>query len=328
MPTILSSVAELATTPAGARKLASAVAKQTGDLDSLSNHLTGSQSADHGNDLLSSILGRRTTNVFAAGIASLLGIRGNSIQTLVGLLTPFILGGLRRVQGAQGLDGDGLGHMLVDQKDNIAQAIPDDLSSYLRRSIPAEGTSPPRQPARPEGERFAAAAISTPRRESEGTKGMSWPYWALALAALAGLLWAIVPGSEELSETAAVPARDIEPSNVVATKSGTGAFILRPDRNWRSIGTASNAYVNRTVYSARGDELGTVRDLMMDSNGTATAAIIGVGRYLGIGEKVVAVPFSAVRTEQRDGNPRLVVDLLKEALQAAPSYEITPASKQ
>lgn len=328
VPAILSSMADLAATQVGARKLTNAVAQQSSDLENLSNQLMGSQSADHGNDLLSSILGRRTTNIVAAGIASLLGARANSIQTLVGMVTPFLLGGLRRLQGAQGLDGDGLASMLVDQKDSIAQAIPADLSSYLRRSIPAEGANSPKPPARPEAPRFAAAAISAPRRGSDGIKPMSWPYWVLALAALGGLLWAIAPGSEDQSKTVSVPAQDVDHSKVVAATRGNGAYILRPDRNWRSIGAASNAYVNRTVYSARGEEIGTVRDLMMDSDGKAAAAVIGVGRYLGLGDKVVAVPFNALRTEQRDGNPRLVVDLEKEALQTAPQYENTPASKE
>jgi hypothetical protein len=326
VPTILSSLAELATTPIGARRLTSAVAQQSSDLESLSNHLMGSQAADHGNDLLSSILGRRTTNILAAGIAGLFGVRANSIQTLVGMLTPFLLGGLRRLQGTLGVDADGLARMLVDQKDSIAQAIPADLSSYLHRSIPADGASPQRATARPEAQRFASAATSAARRASDGAEGMSWPYWALALAVLGGLLWAIIPGQEE-EKTASVPTQDAERSKLVAATPRNGVYILRPDRNWRSVGTASNAYVNRTVYSSRGDELGTVRDLMMDPDGKAAAAIIGVGRYLGLGDKVVAVPFTALRTEQRDGNPRLVVDLLKEALQAAPQYENTPANK-
>jgi hypothetical protein len=328
LPALLSSMADIAATPVGARKLTSAVAQQSSDLESLSNHLTGTQSADHGNDLLSSILGRRTTNIVAAGIASLLGARANSIQTLVGMVAPFLLGGLRRLQSMSGLDGDGLARMLVNQKDSIAQAIPEDLSSYLRRSIPAEGAASPKPQVRAEVPRYAAAAVATPRRESEGAKGMSWPYWALAIAALGGLLWAITPSTEEHSKTAAVPAQDIDRSKVAAAARGNGTYIVRPDSSWRSIGAATNAYVNRTVYSAQGEEIGTVRDIMMGSDGKAAAAVIGVGRYLGLGDKVVAVPFNTLRTEQRDGNPRLVVDLMKEALQTAPQYENTPASKQ
>jgi hypothetical protein len=327
VPTILSSLADLAATPVGARKLASSVAQQTSDLESLANHLAdSSQSADHGNDLLSSMLGKRSTNVIAAGIANLLGISANSIQTLVGMVTPFILGGLRRVQSAQGLDANGLTRMLVDQKDIIAQAIPSDLSSYVRRSTTADETSPHNPPARPGSQRHALGATSAARSRSDDARGASWPYWALALVALGGLLWAILPGGEE-EETAFVPTQTVEPSKLVSATPASATYILRPDHNWRSIGTASNAYVNRTIYSARGEELGTVQDLMVGADGKAAAAVISVGRYLGIGDKVVAVPFTALRTEQSNGNSRLVVDLVKEALQTAPQYESSPAAK-
>ena len=325
VPTILNSMAELAAAPVGARKLASAVAQQSGDLESLSNNLVGSsQSADHGNDLLSSMLGRKTTNNLAAGIANLLGIRANAMQTLVGILTPFILGGLRRVQSAQGLDARGVATMLVDQKDIIADAIPADLLSYLRRSSPADEGDPQKPPAR-EAQRLASAATPAARPRTDGDRGASWPYWALAVAALGGLLWALIPNQEnEQNRTASVSPEPVERQTIVSAPTSNVRYILRPDRDWRSIGSSSNEYVNRAVYNASGELLGTVRDLMMGLDGKPVAAVIGVGRYLGIGDKVVAVPFSALRTEQRDGSPRLVADLVKEELQSAPQYETFP----
>ena len=324
VPTILSSLAELASTPAGARKLTNAVA-QSGDLESLSNHLTGLQSADQGNNVPSSILGRGTTSVFAAGIASLLGARANSIQTLVGMATPFILSGLRRLQSAQGLDGDGLARLLVAQKETIAQAIPENLANYLRRNSPTDQANQQMQPALHEAQRFASAADLAARSKPDDAKGISWPYWALALVALGGLLWALIPSQEtEISKTATVSPEPVERTAIVTPATGDVSYILRPDRNWKSIGTSNNEYVNRALYNARGEQLGIVRDILMGLDGKEVAAVISVGRYLGIGDKVVAVPFSALRTEQRDGNPRLVVDLVKEALQAAPQYEIAP----
>ena len=50
--------------------------------------------------------------------------------------------------------------------------------------------------------------------------------------------------------------------------------------------------------------------------GKITAALIGVGGFLGIGEKNVAVPFTAIKVAQ---NRRcLVLETSKEALQTAP----------
>ena len=48
--------------------------------------------------------------------------------------------------------------------------------------------------------------------------------------------------------------------------------------------------------------------------------IINVGRILGIGEKEIAVPFSAIRSEKYGDSRRLVVDATKEAVQAAPTF--------
>jgi hypothetical protein len=51
-----------------------------------------------------------------------------------------------------------------------------------------------------------------------------------------------------------------------------------------------------------------------------TAVIMNVGRYLGIGDKEVAVTFSALQQQQRDGGQRIVMDATKERLQAAPIF--------
>lgn len=46
-----------------------------------------------------------------------------------------------------------------------------------------------------------------------------------------------------------------------------------------------------------------------------------VGGYIGIGDKDIAVPFSALRLEQHDNSRRIVIDAKKDELQAAPAFE-------
>ena len=48
--------------------------------------------------------------------------------------------------------------------------------------------------------------------------------------------------------------------------------------------------------------------------------IVGVGGFLGVGEKNVAVPFQALKVAEKDGKRYLVLDTTKEALQTAPGY--------
>ncbi|HEX2336279.1 MAG TPA: PRC-barrel domain-containing protein, partial [Hyphomicrobiaceae bacterium] len=66
--------------------------------------------------------------------------------------------------------------------------------------------------------------------------------------------------------------------------------------------------------------LGTIRDLLIGPDGKAAAAIINVGRILGIGEKEIAVPFSAIRTEKYGDSRRIVIEATKEAVHAAPTF--------
>jgi hypothetical protein len=51
------------------------------------------------------------------------------------------------------------------------------------------------------------------------------------------------------------------------------------------------------------------------------AAIINIGRDLGIGDKDVGVPYSSLELERRDGGDRIVITATKETLHAAPAFE-------
>jgi sporulation protein YlmC with PRC-barrel domain len=49
------------------------------------------------------------------------------------------------------------------------------------------------------------------------------------------------------------------------------------------------------VYSSNnGDKIGDISDLIFDSSGKVQAVLIGVGGYLGIGERNIAVPFDQI----------------------------------
>ena len=59
-----------------------------------------------------------------------------------------------------------------------------------------------------------------------------------------------------------------------------------------------------------------------------TAVIVNVGRELGLGDKDVAIPFTALQLEQGDTGRRIVVDAAKESLQTAPAFERRQAPKK
>ncbi|MBD8066962.1 PRC-barrel domain-containing protein [Devosia sp. PTR5] len=78
------------------------------------------------------------------------------------------------------------------------------------------------------------------------------------------------------------------------------------------------------VYSSAGDdaeEIGTINDLVLGENGEINAVVIGVGGFLGIGEKNVAVDFGSLEfTIAADNTERWVLPTTADALNAAPEF--------
>ncbi|NNC99836.1 MAG: PRC-barrel domain-containing protein, partial [Gammaproteobacteria bacterium] len=60
--------------------------------------------------------------------------------------------------------------------------------------------------------------------------------------------------------------------------------------------------IGRTVYNGEGAELGEVDDIIVpgDPSESALQVVIEVGGFLGIGERLVAVPYSVLRVDQDD----------------------------
>ena len=82
--------------------------------------------------------------------------------------------------------------------------------------------------------------------------------------------------------------------------------------------------IDQTVYSSAGEnaeEIGNVSDVVFNAQGQMTAVVIGVGGFLGIGEKNVAVPFDTLEfVIAQDNSERWVLPTTTEALQGAPEF--------
>jgi sporulation protein YlmC with PRC-barrel domain len=61
-------------------------------------------------------------------------------------------------------------------------------------------------------------------------------------------------------------------------------------------------WYKQNVYDPGDNKIGEIMDVLVDREGKATALIIGVGGFLGMGEKDVAVPFNAVHAMTKDNN--------------------------
>lgn len=71
--------------------------------------------------------------------------------------------------------------------------------------------------------------------------------------------------------------------------SGTLMTEMQPGQ-WRL-----SSFKGLNVYNAANEKIGDIRELIFSRDGQVTAAVIGVGGFLGVGEHSVAVPFDQIR---------------------------------
>src|ERR1700726_5112828 len=85
-------------------------------------------------------------------------------------------------------------------------------------------------------------------------------------------------------------------------------------------GTTVTNFYKQNVYDPSDNKIGEVDDVLIDKEGRVTALIIGVGGFLGMGEKDVAIPFSSVRASEKNNKWYLVLNTTKDALKTAPGF--------
>lgn len=112
------------------------------------------------------------------------------------------------------------------------------------------------------------------------------------------------------------PAATPAPGAAAETTAGTFATTQSAD-DWRS-----SRLVGMAVHNAANERVGDINELVLDSNGQIQHVVIGVGGFLGIGEKLVAVSFKDLNIQrENDGSARVTMNTTKEALQNAPDYK-------
>jgi sporulation protein YlmC with PRC-barrel domain len=120
------------------------------------------------------------------------------------------------------------------------------------------------------------------------------------------------PGTtDQQPSVAEQPPVQVPPDLVVTDIDGSKAIL------------ASN-FIGSAVYSTANENIGDINDLVFDSEGKVNAAVIGVGGFLGMGEKDVAVPLDKITvTKDENGAMKHVIAATREQLDAAPAFDKT-----
>jgi sporulation protein YlmC with PRC-barrel domain len=81
-------------------------------------------------------------------------------------------------------------------------------------------------------------------------------------------------------------------------------------------------WYKQPVYDPGDARIGEIDDVLLDRDGKVAAFIIGVGGFLGLGERHLAVPYTAVQATTKDINKYyLVMNTTKDALSRAPHFK-------
>ena len=173
-----------------------------------------------------------------------------------------------------------------------------------------------------------------------GAKNVAFDYDKLQWAEKNGDRWLVAQTSKD--ELTAQPAFDDMPYRPVAasqaaqpaTPPGTTAPADGMAQNAAPVepakpaaleqGQLASMIMGEKVYNGSGDEaqnIGSVNDIVVSKQGKAQALVIGVGGFLGLGQKNVAFDFDKAQPMERSGERWLVVDATKEQLQGLPDFD-------
>lgn len=74
------------------------------------------------------------------------------------------------------------------------------------------------------------------------------------------------------------------------------------------------------VVTPSGDKLGDIKDIAIDTNGRVAYAVLSVGGFLGVGDRLVAVPWEALKATRDGDKKKITLAATKERLELAPQY--------
>ncbi|MEE1654789.1 PRC-barrel domain-containing protein [Microvirga sp. CF3062] len=97
-------------------------------------------------------------------------------------------------------------------------------------------------------------------------------------------------GTTSTGSPAMQPGASSSSSTMSQSGGMQGQFMTKMEANQMM----ASDLIGTRVIGANNESIGDINDVIMDRNGQIMAAVVGVGGFLGIGEKDVAVPFNAL----------------------------------
>lgn len=96
--------------------------------------------------------------------------------------------------------------------------------------------------------------------------------------------------------------------------------MMHRGEDWNPRVLSASTICGDSVVNSQGEKLGKIEELMIDlENGRVAYAVLSFGGFLGIGDKLFAIPFEALELDP--DHHRFVLDVSREKLEQAPGFD-------
>jgi hypothetical protein len=146
----------------------------------------------------------------------------------------------------------------------------------------------------------------------------------IAAAAVSGLALTTALAQAPSPTTPATPSTPSATAPGMSGKADSAKFVSKQTQDqW-----LASKFKGTDVVGTDDQKIGDVSDILMDKNGKVLAFIVGVGGFLGIGAKDVAIEPASFQvmpdnsTTASAGDVKLKLSMTKDDLKNAPTFEV------
>jgi PRC-barrel domain len=128
------------------------------------------------------------------------------------------------------------------------------------------------------------------------------------------------PPVMEQNDGPAVAPKDVQPPEPQKPPPDAAAAL---PKNVEPVAPAQAfSVLGKKVHGPDGkDVIGSISDILVDDQGHPRAAVIDFGGFLGVGSRKIAVDWQLMKFHPTDIGARIVIDLDRSQIQAAPEYK-------
>jgi len=120
---------------------------------------------------------------------------------------------------------------------------------------------------------------------------------------------------------AATAAAQTPSANPSSPGTGAGAAGIAVVTDQKSDQWLASKLIGTAVYNSSNEKIGSINDLLLDNNSATVAAIVGVGGFLGLGEKKVAVDPKSLHLARSNEGDKVMFNVSKDELMQAAEFK-------